>query len=1093
MKGGGSPHSVNISVKSDNIPQIDGNISITSQSDISSILCDIQCNCCEDQSEYEEDQYLENSDIIPVHVSQYDQHKYIDCSDAPPWYEKYEPRKVDKNESKYNRKTIKRSNKIFESELLPIISVSNVRSLIPKIGNVKNDILERNISLSIFSEVWEKANCKKQQFELEKMFEMDGLKYISTPRLSKRGGGAAIVANMRKFSLEKLPIIIPHNLEVVWGLLRPKRENGAIREIIVAALYSPPHSKKNSKLLDHLLSTTHYLLSVYPRAGLVIGGDKNDLKLSSLLSGIPRLRQIVTKYTHGRKILDVLMTNMSPLYGEPEIVPAVPPDNPQVGVPSDHSTVVATPLTQDSVGRSRDYVARTYRPLPQSGILEFGEWICSEDWLGISDQDNPTQQVDSFENIINTKLDSILPKKCVKINPNLDKPFFTAELKKLDRQVKREYRKNFRSEKYFRLKECYDKKYKKAATDYLEKNVRSLKEEDYGKAYQSLKKLGAQPGDCLDEGSFTLLSHLEENLTTEESTEKIAEHFAKISQEFPPLKITLLPDVVKEKISGENSATELPEISDYEMYRAIRRSKKPRSQVPGDLPRRLIQEFGPELAAPAAKILHNIVKTGKWPRQWRTEYGIPLKKKDNPRNEDDLRIISLTSFLSKTCEQFVIKWLLEYVGDKIDWGQYGGTKGSSISHYLIDLVNFVLYNQDLKTPHTVIAALIDFSKAFNKINHNVIITRLSEMGVPGWLLKIVMGFLEERELILRYKGGCSSKKSLPGGSPQGTRLGLFLFLILINAVGYNHVEKNLGSKVTQTMNKRSPLQNIHLKYIDDLSLAEAINLREKLVENPDPNPPRPFTFYDRTNHVLPPDTCQLQDQLNDLQKYCQDNQMEINQKKCKVIMFNPHTNYAATPKLTLSGTGGDFLEVVDRVTLLGVKLRSDMRFSDNTDFICQKGYARLWMIRRLKNLGASQTELIDIYQKQVRSVLELAVPVWQPLVTKQERRQIERVQRCAFAIILGKNYESYKNALEVLNSENLEDRRIKLCKKFAQKSSKHPKFQSWFCQSNREEKQKKTRRKNWEINTKYLPVQFRTERYRNSPLPYLTELLNSLE
>ena len=128
--------------------------------------------------------------------------------------------------------------------------------------------------------------------------------------------------------------------------------------------------------------------------------------------------------------------------------------------------------------------------------------------------------------------------------------------------------------------------------------------------------------------------------------------------------------------------------------------------------------------------------------------------------------------------------------------------------------------------------------------------------------------------------------------------------------------------------------------------------------------------------------------------------MEINQKMYKVIMFNPHQNYAATPLLTLSG---DFLEVVNKVTFLGVKLRCDMRLSDNTDFICQKGYERLWMIRRLKNLGASQSELIDIYQKQVRSVLELAVSVWQPLVTKQERRQIERVQRCAFAIILGKN------------------------------------------------------------------------------------------
>ena len=108
------------------------------------------------------------------------------------------------------------------------------------------------------------------------MLEINGLKYISTPRILRRGGGAAIVANLREFSLERIPVSIPHNLEVVWGLLRPKKESESIREIIVAALYSPPHYKKNSKLLDHLLSTTHYLLSVYPRAGLVIGGDKNN-------------------------------------------------------------------------------------------------------------------------------------------------------------------------------------------------------------------------------------------------------------------------------------------------------------------------------------------------------------------------------------------------------------------------------------------------------------------------------------------------------------------------------------------------------------------------------------------------------------------------------------------------------------------------------------------------------------------------------------------------------------------------------------------------------------------------------------------------
>ena len=162
MKGRCSPLSVrkNISVISDNIPQLDGNISIETQSDISSIVCDVQCNCCEHLSEYEDDQ---ESQKIPVHVSQYNQDQYQ--SDPPPWYESYEPRKIDKNESKFNRKVLKRDKKFVEGEALPIISVSNVRSLIPKIGNFKNDILERNISLSILSEVWEKANCKKQQFE----------------------------------------------------------------------------------------------------------------------------------------------------------------------------------------------------------------------------------------------------------------------------------------------------------------------------------------------------------------------------------------------------------------------------------------------------------------------------------------------------------------------------------------------------------------------------------------------------------------------------------------------------------------------------------------------------------------------------------------------------------------------------------------------------------------------------------------------------------------------------------------------------------------------------------------------------------------
>ena len=180
-----------------------------------------------------------------------------------------------------------------------------------------------------------------------------------------------------------------------------------------------------------------------------------------------------------------------------------------------------------------------------------------------------------------------------------------------------------------------------AAQSYLEKNVRSLKEDDPGKAYRSLKKMAALPGDCSDDGSFTLLSHMEDNLTSEESTERIAQHFAQISQEFPPLDLDLLPLQVKLKINKRVNPDDLPMMDEYTVYEKLKSTKIPRSYVPGDLPRRILKEFGPELATPATTIFRSIVSTGHWPKSWRVEYSTPLKKQTDPVSEDQLRIISL--------------------------------------------------------------------------------------------------------------------------------------------------------------------------------------------------------------------------------------------------------------------------------------------------------------------------------------------------------------------------------------------------------------------------------------------------------------------
>ena len=168
------------------------------------------------------------------------------------------------------------------------------------------------------------------------------------------------------------------------------------------------------------------------------------------------------------------------------------------------------------------------------------------------------------------------------------------------------------------------------------------------------------------------------------------------------------------------------------------------------------------------------------------------------------------------------------------------------------------------------------------------------------------------------------------------------------------------------------MEKKHLKYIDDMSYLTSIDLKTKLSVDSDPNPNRPLRFHDRTGHYLPTDNCEIINQLDKLNTFVKDQQMKINFDKTKLILFNTARNYDFMPSISLGNTE---LLVVEELKLLGIIITSDMKWHANTAYLCEKGYDRLWMIRNLKRLGASKFELVDVYQKQVRSILELAVPV----------------------------------------------------------------------------------------------------------------------
>ena len=143
---------------------------------------------------------------------------------------------------------------------------------------------------------------------------------------------------------------------------------------------------------------------------------------------------------------------------------------------------------------------------------------------------------------------------------------------------------------------------------------------------------------------------------------------------------------------------------------------------------------------------------------------------------DELRNIAKTPFLSKVYESFVGGWLLTNIKPYLDPGQCG-LKGFSITDYLIKLLNFVHSTLDLRQPHAVLAACIDISKAFNRVDHSLVIQDLYDMHTPGWLLKIVMSYLTKRAMVMTYNGSKSALKMLLGGGSQGAYLGGIIFML----------------------------------------------------------------------------------------------------------------------------------------------------------------------------------------------------------------------------------------------------------------------------------------------------------------------------
>ena len=163
-----------------------------------------------------------------------------------------------------------------------------------------------------------------------------------------------------------------------------------------------------------------------------------------------------------------------------------------------------------------------------------------------------------------------------------------------------------------------------------------------------------------------------------------------------------------------------------------------------------------------------------WPTVWKRETVSVIPKNLSPAGLSEMRNISCTPVLSKVMEFFLLERLRSEV--KVKPNQFGGIPGCGIDHYLVEVWDSILQNLDQPSSVSTLIS-VDFAKAFNTMSHQACLTAFHKKGCSPHSTRMIASFLSGREMLFRVGDSLSSPRPLNGGSPQGTLLGNFMFII----------------------------------------------------------------------------------------------------------------------------------------------------------------------------------------------------------------------------------------------------------------------------------------------------------------------------
>ena len=479
---------------------------------------------------------------------------------------------------------------------------------------------------------------------------------------------------------------------------------------------------------------------------------------------------------------------------------------------------------------------------------------------------------------------------------------------------------------------------------------------------------------------------------------------------------------------------------------------------------------------------------------------------------------------------------------KLNQNQFGGIKGTGVDHFLIETWNEVL--TALEDPNAAASLMsIDFEKAFNRMSHPHCLEALSKLNADSRSISLVHAFLYGRTMKIKVGQTMSQPRSVPGGSPQGSILGNFLFCVATNELGEaQHWGREVGEAAAQSVSFGE--NGISGSDVSGYSVRDVAPIAPPdLADLPDSDDSFSFQYFRRKRNILD-DTvlsercCQTDidktvalpvgwvdvplatkvyiDDLNNIEKVKQSTAicsiseaqmlvlphatkseenfnsitrraeeigMKVNEGKTQLLCISGNNNIKVTSYIRPES--GKEIKSSEELKILGFWFGTKPTVDVHVNKLKEKFRSRLWSLRHLKRSGMASSDLLYVYQTVLRPVLDFAVPTYHSLLTVTQSNSLETLQKKAFKIIYGSDL-SYAEALAVANMQPLSERRQKLVENFAVRTQKNPRYSDgWF-------PKKTNKHYSTRSNRPYLEVQTRTERMKRNPITYMRRVLNDL-